>query len=263
MLLLGNDPGKTNHVGLKHFRRHTTNRVYGISQETLASDPVRDAYQERARRDLNLEVRAVDLGQYAGGTTAACFWLSLAAGLAHVRWEVPGQALPALAEVPALLAKVREASLSDLDHRTTSVSLRDSPVGQVASLLRRYMCEGPDAVLLRRKVLRMIFPAFAALDSQSDRRQLHHYKAWVKKLASKEYADELVVLATAQTLQVEIVCVPYTPESANAPWAISTYGPRSGESHPRTLLGNNDLHYMWLAMTAIPTAAPLAIEMEQ
>ena len=56
----------------------------------------------------------------------------------------------------------------------------------------------------------MIFPAFAALDSQSDRRQLQHYRAWIKKLSSKEYADELMVLATAQTLQVCIVCVPYT-----------------------------------------------------
>ena len=139
LLLLGNDIGKTNHLGLKYFRRHTTNLVYGISQEIVASDPVRDAYTERLRRDLNLEVRAVDLGQFAGGTTAACFWLSLAAGLAHVQWEVPGQALPVLAEVPALLAKVRETSLSDLDHQTTSVSLRESAVGQVAFLLRRYM----------------------------------------------------------------------------------------------------------------------------
>ena len=208
----------------------------------MASDPVRDAYAERVRRDLNLEVRAVDLGQFAGGTTAACFWLSLAAGLAHVQWEVPGQALPVLAEVPALLAKVRETSLSDLDHKTTSVSLRESAVGQVALFLRRYMREGPDAVLLQRDVLRMIFPAFAALDSQSDRRQLQHYKAWVKKLASKEYADELVVLATAQTLQVCIVCVPYTPESATSPWAISTYAPQIGQPHPRIWLGNNDVH---------------------
>ncbi len=57
--------------------------------------------------------------------------------------------------------------------------------------------------------LRMIFPAFAALDSPTDHRQLRCYKTWVNKLASKEYADELVVLATAQTVQVEIVCVPH------------------------------------------------------
>ena len=231
-------------------------------QEIVASDPVRDAYTERVRRDLNLEVRTVDLGQFAGGTTAACFWLSLAARLAHFQWEVPDQALPVLAEVPALLAKVRQTSLSDLDHKTTSVSLRESAVGQGALFLRRYMCEGPDAVLLQRDVLRMIFPAFAALDSQSGPRQLQHYKAWVKKLSSKEYADELAVLATAQTLQVRIVCVLYTPESAPSPWAISTYAPQIGQPYSRIWLGNNDVHYMWLAVTAITPAVPLSIEIE-
>jgi hypothetical protein len=109
------------------------------------------------------------------------------------------------------------------------------------------MCEGPDAIMLRIDVLRVMFPAFAALDSQNDRRQLHHYKAWVKKLACKEYADELVVLSTAQALQAEIVCVPFTPASARAPWAISTYRPPSAACLPRVLLGNNDVHYMWLA----------------
>ena len=80
LLLLGNEIGRTNHLGLKYFRRHTTTRAYTIAQGIVANDPVRDAYTERVRRDLNLEVRAVDLGQFAGGTTAACFWLSLAAG---------------------------------------------------------------------------------------------------------------------------------------------------------------------------------------
>ncbi len=65
-------------------------------------------------------------------------------------------------------------------------------------------------------------------------------------MAVKEYADELIVLATAQALHVEIVCVPHTPESASGPWAISTYRPRGGQPHPR-VLGNNDVHYMWLS----------------
>jgi hypothetical protein len=137
-----------------------------------------------------------------------------------------------------------------------SVSLRDTPVGQVASLLRRHMCECPDAVFFQRDVLRMAFPAFAALVLQSDRRQLHHYKAWVKQLAFKEYADELVVVATAQTPQVKIVCMPYTPESTTEPWAISTYGSRSEESPQRIWLRNNDVHHMWLAMIATTKAAP-------
>ena len=110
------------------------------------------------------------------------------------------------------------------------------------------MCDGPDAILLREDVLRMFCPAFAALYSQSGRRQLHHYKAWVKKLASKEYADELVVLATAQALQLDIVCVPFTPASASAPWAIAVYKSSTESVFPRVFLGNNDVHYMWLAV---------------
>ena len=102
LLLLGNGRAKANQVGVTHFRRHTTNRVYGIPEQTLLGDPVRAAYEERARRELDMQTRAVDLGQYAGATTVACFWLSLAAGLAHARWGVPGQALPALAVVSVL-----------------------------------------------------------------------------------------------------------------------------------------------------------------
>ncbi|MBM4179856.1 MAG: hypothetical protein FJ211_11100 [Ignavibacteria bacterium] len=222
---------------------------------------MRLAYEKRARQDLQLETRAVDLGQFAGDTTAACFWLSLAAGLAHAHWEVPSQALPALADAFALLREVRETSVSDLDRHTTSLSLRVSAVGQLALLLRRYMCQAPDGVLLRSSSVQMIFPAFAALDSQSDRRQLHHYKSWVQKLAAKEYADELVVLATAQALNVEIVCVPYTPESAMAPWVISRYKPGGGQPHPSVLLGNNDVHYMWLSTTASSTMSSAELEL--
>ena len=151
-----------------------------MQQQTLASDPVRAAYEERARVDLEMPARAVDLGQYAGDTTAACVWLSLAAGLAHAGWQVPGQALPALAEASALLPIIREAPMADLDHRSTSVILRDSPVGQLAVLLRQYMCEGPDAVLLRNNVLQVLFPAFVALESHCERRELKHNKAWSK-----------------------------------------------------------------------------------
>ena len=96
LLLLGNNKAKALHLGVNHFRRHTTNKVDSIPEKILASDPAREADRERARLDLGMQVRVVDLGQYAGGTTAVCFWLSLAAGLAHARWQVPGQALQQL-----------------------------------------------------------------------------------------------------------------------------------------------------------------------
>ena len=117
--LLGNDLGKANQAGATHFRRHTTNRVYGIPEQALAEDPVRAAYEERARQELVVQTRAIDLGQYAGATTEACFWLDLAAGLAHDRWAVPGQALPSPAKLPALLCKTRGTPLNGLDHTTS------------------------------------------------------------------------------------------------------------------------------------------------
>ena len=264
-LLLGNDRDRAKQVGAKHFRRHTTKRVYSKQQDTLSSDPVRDQYEKRSLQDLQVPVRVVDLGQYAGDTTAACLWLSLAAGLAHAWWEVPEQALPDLADVSPLLVQVRDTPLTDLDHTTTSVIIRDSPVAIVAMLLRRYTCHGRDAVLLQSPALRMIFPAFAALDDETDRRQMHQYKVWVDKLASKEYADELVVLATAHALQVEIICVPFTPDTPdtpNMPWVISKHRPSGEASYPRVLLGNNDVHYMYLATAATSTPGLGVIDLE-
>ena len=74
------------------------------------------------------------------------------------------------------------------------------------------------------------------------------YERWVQKLAKKEYADELVVLAVALELSIRIVIIPYTPASASSPWAIPTYGSRgAAQDAGRTIyLGNNDLHYVYL-----------------
>ena len=103
--------------------------------------------------------------------------------------------------------------------------------------------------MLRGEALNMLSPAFAALEHGRGSRELRHYKAWVHKLATKEYADELVVLATAHELGIDIVCVPVTPDNSTLPWAISTYRPPASSDvhHPRILLGNNDVHFMWLA----------------
>ena len=103
-------------------------------------------------------------------------------------------------------------------------------------------------MLLRADVLEMVFPAFAALDLDSDRRQLQHYKAWVQKLATRDYADELVISAVAHEFQVQITCVPRTPETSSEPWAISVYKPPAPVDAPLpcVLLGNNDVHFMHL-----------------
>ena len=74
-------------------------------------------------------------------------------------------------------------------------NVRHSPLGLFAEKLRRYMCTGAAAVLLRPDVQARLFPAFAAIDCRSESRQLQDYKRWVTRLADKEFADELVVLA--------------------------------------------------------------------
>ena len=249
LLLFGNDPTRSEQVGPSRFRRHTSKRVYGIAHNAVAGDPVRGAYETRARQDLNMQVRAIDLGQYAGETTAACFWLSVAAALAHTHWTPPAQALPGFAEATSLLAQVTATPVEDLDVGCTNRHLHNAAIGLLAAALRRHMCEGPGAAMLRGETLNMVFPAFAALGHGQGSRELHHYKAWVHKLATKEYADELVVLATAHELNVEITCVPFTPYNSPRPWTISKYAPpaSSGMQLPRVLLGNNDVHFMWLA----------------
>ena len=143
----------------------------------------------------------------------------------------PAQALPGLAEATALLAQVAATPVEDLDIGLTNRHLPNAASGPLAVALRRHMCGGPDAAMLRGETLNMVFPAFAALGHGQGSRELHHYKAWVHKLATKEYADELVVLATAHELNVEITCVPFTPYNSPRPWTISKYAPPCFQRH--------------------------------
>ena len=52
---------------------------------------------------------------------------------------------------------------------------------------------------------------------------------WVQKLATREYADELVVLCVALELGIRITIIPYTPPVAIGQWAVSSYGPEGAE----------------------------------
>ena len=96
LLLFGNDPARAKRAASTRLRRHTATRVFGIAEREVASDSVRRVYETRTSQDLNMQTRAIDLGQYAGETSAACFWLAVAAGIAHIRWAPsgPGSAGP-------------------------------------------------------------------------------------------------------------------------------------------------------------------------
>ncbi len=125
--------------------------------------------------------------------------------------------------------------------------VRDSHVGKLAVQLRHHMCLGDDAAMLQPRVRDKIYQAFAALGARGPCRTLALYKRWVAKLATHEFADKLVVLATACELRVRITCVPYT-RPGQADWRISRYAPVGCDIpvDQTVLLGNDDVHYMWL-----------------
>ena len=245
LLLNGLDQQRTRTDGQQRerFRRHGLQTVATRQVKDLTGNSVFSQYTQRVADSFGLTVAVWDLGQYAGATAAACFWLSLAAGLSQCNGDVLGQALPAEHQARALLAQLRSQSLA---HWVAGV--QRSALGLLAQSLRQHFCAGPSSVLLRADIKDIIYPAFASLTVRAARRTQQHYERWVSKLATKEYADELVVVAVAMELSIRIVVVPYTPVSAVAPWAIPTYGPAgAAQDASRTMyLGNNDVHYVYL-----------------
>ena len=127
-------------------------------------------------------------------------------------------------------------------------NFRDSPLGLFAERLRRYMCTGAAAVLLRPDVQARLFPAFAAIDCRSESRQLQDYKRWVTRLADKEFADELVVLAVVLEFKIRIIAIPFTPSDSANQWRITTYGEQFPEDTVEVVIGNNDVHFMYVMM---------------
>ena len=97
--------------------------------------------------------------------------------------------------------------------------------------------------------MRNFIPPFAALGNNGPARTEAMYKQWVEKLGKQEYADELVLLAVALELTARLVVIPYTPQSSDRPWAITSYGaPGMGLDDTRTIyFGNNDVHYVYLS----------------
>ena len=158
--------------------------------------------------------------------------------------DVLGQALPAEHSARTLLVQLR---MEGVDHPVTRATRR-SVLGRLAEALRLHFCSGSEAVLMRADVKNKIYAAFASLARGGAPRTELLYERWVQKLAKKEYADELVVLAVALELSIRIVIIPYTPASASSPWAIPTYGSRgAAQDAGRTIyLGNNDVHYVYL-----------------
>ena len=78
-----------------------------------------------------------------------------------------------------------------------AAGVQRSALGLLAQALRQHFCSGATSVLLTADIKEKIYPAFSSLAVRGPRRTEQHYEQWVSKLALKEYADELVVVAVA------------------------------------------------------------------
>ena len=171
--------------------------------------------------------------------------MSLAAGLAEIRYDVLAQAPPGDHPAHGFLAELRRRGIAS----AMQGDARMADLGLCAEALRNYFCAGQDAVLLKPKIQAKIYNAFAALGDNGPVRTEAMYKRWVERLATKEYADELILLAVAMELSIRLVVIPYTPQSSNRPWAITSYGPpvMEHEDSKTICVGNNDVHYVYLS----------------
>ena len=237
-LLLYGDVNAQTHLRL--MQRHTSKRPVALSLNGSPDERVRN-YMQRAQEELHMHMRVHDFGIRSQCTVNSCFWLSMAAALSRSCWRPSSRCRAALSGFDAARDAALPLDVKDVPHSVVAV---------FADQLRTYMCNGANAVLHRPDIRDTIFQAFAALAGEGRARTLRSYEQWVAKLAQDEFADELVVLATSLELGVRIVCVPYTPQGAT-PWAISQYPPqgRAGTSDVVVHLGNDDVHYVWLAPT--------------
>ncbi len=241
LLLNGLDADRSKYDTLERFRRHAAKTVRRVDSGKLGDNEVTTQYSQRARSEFNFEPLVLDLGQYAGRTTGACFWLCLAAGLAERAPRVLAQTLPGSPEERRAVGQ-----LCDVGARASAVGdHRRTPLGVVAEALRTRFCGSESAVLLRPDVKARIYNAFAGLDIRGPARTEQMYARWVEKLATREYADELVLLCVAVELGIRLTVIPYTPPLANSQWAITAYGPEAAEHV--IYLGNNDVHYVYLS----------------
>lgn len=237
LLLYGDVNAKTHH---RLMQRHTSKRPVALTLTGTPDERV-DHYTQRAQEELNVNMQVHDFGIHAQRTVNACFWLCMAAALSRLDWRPPSSCRSLFSALDAARTAPLPADVNEVRH---------SAIAEFADQLRAHMCHGSNAVLRRLDTRDKIFQAFAALGGEGRVRTFHAYDQWVNKLAQEEFADELVVLATSLEVGVRIVCVPYTPQGA-VPWAISRYPSedRGVISDVVVHLGNDDVHYVWLAPT--------------
>ena len=92
-------------------------------------------------------------------------------------------------------------------------------------------------------------PAFAQLQHEQEcSASFSDYKTWVYKVSTHEFADELILAAAADMLQLDLVVVPYTPAGSASQWVPrwSQHSSQEPVNNNRIGLGNDDVHYVLL-----------------
>ena len=184
-----------------------------------------------------------DLGSRASNSRNACLWLSIAAGWSRCR--------------PVQYANVTLQGLQDrvrlLQCRTTTQwqearqDCRDE-IGCIAQALRTLVCGPSGFMRLPQQRLRFL-PFFAETQANFFQRceaaSLEAYDEWLNRVTDREPADELVLVAIGELLQVTVIAVPCTPLNSK-PWGIAQ---ANVEDWDRVIcVGNDNRHYVWLCI---------------
>jgi len=177
-----------------------------------------------------------DFGMFADGSINACFWLSLVAGLSRLDEHYAN--LPS--DVSDFLADAQALKAIDLTVLKAEIRQLEGvhPLGKLARRLRELVCGSNGFLLQSINVLKWA-PAFASFSD---------YKAWVNNVSTHEFADELILAATADMLQLDLVVVPYTPAGSASQWVPwwSQHSSQDPVNNNRIVLGNDEVHYVLL-----------------
>ena len=203
----------------------------------------------RARVDLAIAVEIIDLGVIAGPDpcTNACFWLSVVAGASRIMdaaSQINDVAL--LAEVANDLAAVKAIPARQLRWEARALPRQDA-VGSAAHHLRQYFCNAMISRAGRARWMPWFALTHGGLNAPgAGGAGSAQYDARVRALRRDDFADHLNIIQVAETFNLRIHVVPWTPQGANE-WAITSVGPENPIG--TIILGNNDQHYVWLCPT--------------
>ena len=224
------------------------------SRALKTTAPPKDCHDQYLQRSMQhwpgSSFSVIDAGMIAATTTNACFWLSLVAAWSRLpRMPYDDAELSALQDKLIELGEWRPQDFAEVNRRGGN-----DDFGKVVEQLR-VLVTGADGYLRGETKMRTFGIAFAALQASAPATQgatTESYNRWLDKVSVNEFADELILAATAEYLKLCIVIVPYTPPTAESQWAISEHpctAARQEQNIDETrmiVLGNNDVHFVWL-----------------